>query len=42
VVGVFVVRGYKKTRPIKSFNIGLLVTSIVCVWLARSLPQQYS
>jgi K(+)-stimulated pyrophosphate-energized sodium pump len=31
VVGVFVVRGYKKTRPIKSFNIGLLVTSLVCV-----------
>ena len=31
VVGVFVVRGYAKIRPIKSFNIGLLATSIVCV-----------
>jgi K(+)-stimulated pyrophosphate-energized sodium pump len=31
VVGVFVVKGYKKIRPIKSFNIGLLVTSLVCV-----------
>ncbi len=31
VVGVFVVRGYKKIRPIKSFNVGLLVTSVVCV-----------
>jgi K(+)-stimulated pyrophosphate-energized sodium pump len=31
VIGVFIVRGYKKTRPIRSFNIGLLVTSVVCV-----------
>jgi len=31
VVGVFVVRGWKKIRPIMSFNIGLLVTSMICV-----------
>ena len=31
VVGAFVVRGYKKTRPVKSFNIGLIVASLVCV-----------
>jgi len=31
VVGVFVIRGYKRTKPIISFNIGLVATSIVCV-----------
>jgi len=31
IVGVFVIRGYKKTKPIMSFNFGLIATSIVCV-----------
>jgi len=32
MVGVFVIRGWKKIRPIMSFNIGLLITAIVCVF----------
>jgi len=32
IVGVFVTRGWKKIRPIMSFNLGLLVTAIVCVF----------
>jgi len=31
IVGVFVIRGWKKIRPIMSFNLGLFATSIVCV-----------
>ena len=31
MVGIFVIRGWKKIRPIMSFNIGLFVTAIVCV-----------
>lgn len=31
IVGVFVIRGWKKIRPIMSFNIGLLITAVVCV-----------
>jgi len=31
IVGVFVIRGWSKVRPIVSFNIGLLITSILCV-----------
>jgi K(+)-stimulated pyrophosphate-energized sodium pump len=31
IVGIFVVRGWKKIRPIMSFNFGLLVTSVICV-----------
>lgn len=29
IVGVFVIRGWKKMRPIMSFNLGLLITAIV-------------
>jgi len=31
IVGVFVIRGRKKIRPIMSFNLGLLITAIFCV-----------
>jgi len=31
IVGVFVIRGWKKIRPVMSFNIGLFVTAIFCV-----------
>src|SRR3990170_672506 len=31
IVGVFVIRGWKKMRPIMSFNLGLLITAIVCI-----------
>jgi len=31
IVGVFVIRGWKKIRPIMSFNLGLLITAIFCV-----------
>jgi len=31
IVGVFVIRGWKKIRPVMSFNIGLLVTAIFCL-----------
>ena len=31
IVGVFVIRGWRKMRPIISFNIGLFTTAIVCV-----------
>jgi len=31
IVGVFVIRGWKKIRPILSFNIGLFVTAAFCV-----------
>jgi K(+)-stimulated pyrophosphate-energized sodium pump len=31
IVGVFAIRGWKRMRPIMSFNIGLLITAIVCV-----------
>jgi len=31
IVGVFVIRGWRKMRPIMSFNLGLLITAIVCV-----------
>jgi len=31
IVGVFIIRGWRKTRPIMSFNIGLLITAIFCV-----------
>ncbi|MBX5327628.1 MAG: sodium-translocating pyrophosphatase [Candidatus Bathyarchaeia archaeon] len=31
MVGVFVTRGWKKMKPIMSFNIGLLITAIFCV-----------
>jgi len=30
VVGVFVIRGWKKIRPIVSFNIALVITALVC------------
>jgi K(+)-stimulated pyrophosphate-energized sodium pump len=30
IVGVFVIRGWKKIKPIMSFNFGLLVTATVC------------
>jgi len=30
IVGVFVVRGWRKIRPIISFNVGLLIASIIC------------
>ena len=29
IVGVFVIRGWKKMRPIMSFNLGLLITAII-------------
>jgi len=32
IVGVFVIRGWKQVRPIMSFNVGLLVTSIFCIF----------
>jgi K(+)-stimulated pyrophosphate-energized sodium pump len=31
IVGVFIVRGWPKIRPIMSFNIGLLITAALCV-----------
>jgi len=31
IVGVFVIRGWRKIRPILSFNIGLFVTAAFCV-----------
>jgi len=31
IVGVFVIQVWRKTRPIVSFNLGLLITAIVCV-----------
>ncbi|MEM2102929.1 MAG: sodium-translocating pyrophosphatase [Candidatus Bathyarchaeia archaeon] len=31
MAGVFVTRGWKKMKPIRSFNIGLLITAIFCV-----------
>jgi len=31
IVGVFVIRGWRKMRPIVAFNIGLFITAIVCV-----------
>jgi len=31
IVGVFVVRGWRKIRPVMSFNIGLFTTAIFCV-----------
>jgi len=31
IVGVFIIRGWSKIKPIMSFNIGLLITAIVCV-----------
>jgi len=31
IVGVFVIRGWGKMRPIMSFNLGLFATAIVCV-----------
>jgi len=31
IVGVFVIRGVRRLRPIMSFNVGLLVTAIFCV-----------
>jgi K(+)-stimulated pyrophosphate-energized sodium pump len=31
IVGVFAIRGWRRIRPIMSFNIGLLVTAVVCV-----------
>jgi len=31
IVGVFIIRGWRKVRPIVSFNIGLLVTAFFCV-----------
>jgi len=31
MAGVFVTRGWKKMKPIMSFNIGLLITAIFCV-----------
>ena len=31
IVGVFVIRGWRKIKPIMSFNIGLFVTAILCV-----------
>jgi len=31
IVGVFVIRGYKKTKPIMSFNVGLLTSSAVSI-----------
>jgi len=31
IVGVFVIRGWRKMRPVMSFNIGLFTTAIVCV-----------
>jgi len=31
IVGVFIIRGWRRIRPIVSFNIGLLVTTAVCV-----------
>jgi len=30
IVGIFVIRGWKKIRPIVSFNIGLVITALVC------------
>lgn len=32
IVGVFVVRGWRKMRPIMSFNLGLFATAIACVF----------
>jgi K(+)-stimulated pyrophosphate-energized sodium pump len=31
IVGVFIIRGWSKIKPIMSFNIGLLTTAVVCV-----------
>jgi len=31
IVGVFIVRGFRKIRPIMSFNIGLFITAAFCV-----------
>jgi len=31
IVGVFVTRGWRKTRPSMSFNLGLLATAVICV-----------
>jgi len=31
IVGVFVVRGWRKIRPVMSFNLGLFITAIFCV-----------
>jgi len=31
IVGVFVIRGWRKIRPIMSFNIGLFTTAILCL-----------
>ncbi|MDH5636010.1 MAG: sodium-translocating pyrophosphatase [Candidatus Bathyarchaeota archaeon] len=31
IVGVFVIRGWRKISPIMSFNIGLFTTAIICV-----------
>jgi len=31
IVGVFFIRGWKKIRPIVSFNLGLAITAVVCV-----------
>jgi len=50
VVGVFVVKGWRKIRPIMSFNMGLLVTSVICglgafvasVMLLQSLAMFYA
>jgi len=30
IVGVFVIRGWRRMRPIMSFNIGLFITAILC------------
>jgi len=32
IVGVFVIRGWRKMRPIISFNLGLFATAIACVF----------
>jgi len=32
IVGVFVIRGWRRMRPVMSFNIGLLTTAIFCVF----------
>jgi len=31
IVGVFIIRGWSKIKPLMSFNIGLLITAVVCV-----------
>ena len=31
IVGVFIIRGWSKIKPLMSFNIGLLITAVVCM-----------